>query len=385
MDTRNAGRCYFDWAASAVPDFSYRDFSELSAIYGNPSSRHLEGRKAREALDNTRTRCADVLGVNPKHIYFTSGGTEANALVLHSLLRRKENGAILATAVEHPSVRENCLVLEQLGKKLAFIETEKDGRVTNITLEKALDKNPDTRFVAIMAVNNEVGAKTDMRSLIRVIREKKGAPIHIHSDIVQAVGKIPLEYMTELDSASLSAHKIGGTRGIGRLYLKKEVRPFPPRPPPENGIRAGTENVAGAILLAECLERKAKSDVVYDEYQKASARFKALIAFLRSNERALLIPHDRKEEDERFSPYILQVAFRGIPGEVMVRALDDAGFAVSTGSACSSDSQERPVLVAMGIDAKTRLEGIRISQGYSTTHEEIELLIKAVKDITEKL
>jgi cysteine desulfurase len=329
-----------------------------------------------------------VLGVPAQQIYFTAGGTESNALILHSLLLRKSVNRLLFSAVEHPSIGENALVLERLGKQIASIGVEPDGGVTAATLERALVKYPDTRFAAIMAVNNEIGSVMDIPGLVRLIRgsTRGSAPIHIHSDLVQAMGKISMDISAwDLDSASISAHKLGGPRGIGLLYLRKPLEPLYTGGGQERGIRPGTENIAGAAALAVCLERRASPDMVKAEYEKASIRFQRLIRFLRSVKGCSLIPADRQEVDPRFSPYILQVGFRGIPGEVMVRALDDAGFAVSTGSACSSSTTNRPVLAAMGLDKQTSLEGIRISQGWSTTREAIDRLTKAITDIVAVL
>jgi cysteine desulfurase len=380
MDT-TLERCYFDWAATAIPDILCPE----AAVFGNPSSQHREGRQARESLENARSRCAAVLGVPSACIYFTSGGTESNALVLHAMLRRKSNASILASAVEHPSIRENCLILEQLGKRIGFIGVEKDGRVTIPTLEKALAKQSDARFAAIMAVNNETGALMDMSSLVLCMRSSGKVPMHVHSDLVQAVGKVPLDITGwDVDSASISAHKLGGPRGIGLLYLRKPLDPMYAGGAQERGVRPGTENTAGALALAACLERRALPSIVQGEYGKASARFKELIRFVRSTHGCSLIPEDRQEEDPRFSPYIVQVGFRGIPGEVMVRTLDDAGFAVSTGSACASSAVERPILAAMGLDNQTRLEGIRISQGWSTSADEIARLIRAIQGILSR-
>ncbi|MDR2535050.1 MAG: aminotransferase class V-fold PLP-dependent enzyme [Treponema sp.] len=374
----NPGRCYFDWAATAIPEIGC---SDIAAPFGNPSSRHQEGQDAREALENARSRCAAVLGVKTEHIYFTSGGTESNAVALHGMLLRKSVACILSSAVEHPSIRENCLVLERLGKQTASIGVEKDGRVTPSTLEQALEQYPHARFAAILGVNNEIGSRMDIPALVKIIRNRKNsAPIHIHSDLVQAAGKVPLDLSAwDVDSASISAHKLGGPRGIGLLYLRKALNPIYTGGGQERGLRPGTENTAGAIALAECLERHANPAAVQAEYQKASERFKRLIRFLRTLRGGFLIPEDREEEDERFSPYIVQAGFRGIPGEVMVRGLDDAGFAVSTGSACSSSSQERPALRSMGLDKQTSLEGIRISQGWTTTIEDIDRLTKAIE------
>jgi cysteine desulfurase len=372
-------RHYFDWAATAMP---LPSSPGTYTAFGNPSSPHQEGRLAREALEAARSRCAGVLGVNPQTIYFTSGGTESNAIVLYSYLRNKSGARLLASAVEHASVRENIGILEGLGKPAALIPVDSSGRVSPALLGKTLEKHADTRFAAIMAVNNEIGTVMDMAALSRVLRGRGGAPIHIHCDMVQAAGKIPIDISGwDVDSASLSAHKLGGPRGIGLLYLRRPLKTIYAGGGQEKGIRPGTENTAGALALAACLEAHASPEGLQNEYPKASRRWETLIRALRSMERCSLIPQDRPAGGEGFSPYILQAAFHDIPGEVMVRALDDLGFAVSTGSACSSASPERPVLQALGIQSKQSLEGIRISQGWSTTDEEIELLLQALREV----
>jgi cysteine desulfurase len=376
---QNNSRHYFDWAATAEPSCTE---VPLGGIFGNPSSPHREGRLAREALESARSRCAAVLGVKPECVYFTSGGSESNALVIHSLLRRERKNRILYSAVEHPSVRENCLVLEGLGFPAGVIGVEKDGRVTEKTLARALEKFPDARFAALMAVNNETGALFDTDSLSALIRGKGGAPVHLHCDLVQAAGKVPLDIAGwDLDSASLSAHKLGGPRGAGLLYLKKPLEPLYTGGEQEGGVRPGTENTSGALALAGALENQARTEALEEGRAKAAERWKRLIEGLKRTPRCVLIPEDREAEDSRFSPWILQVRFKDAPGEVMVRALDSEGFAVSTGSACSSSSPERPVLRAMGLDDAACLEGIRISQGWSTTMEDIEALIEGVEKV----
>jgi cysteine desulfurase len=383
-------RYYFDWAATAVPDDIPSDTVLWNSVpFGNPSSKHAEGREARAALEDARRRCAVVLGAAPEEIFFTSGGTEANAIVLHSLLRRQNRpgcGGLLVSAAEHPSVRENAVILERLGKPLTLIGVEKEGRVSGETLKGALKKANDPRLAAVMAVNNETGAVTDIPAIAGILRNQEGAPIHLHCDMVQAAGKMPVNLRSwDVDSASLSAHKLGGPRGIGVLYLRKPLEVLCAGGGQEGRIRPGTENTAGALALAECLERRARPETAAAGYGEAAARWKVLIAALKALSRCTLIPQDREEEDGRFSPYILQAAFRGIPGEVMARALDDAGFAVSTGSACSSGSRERPVLAAMGVDKTTAFEGIRISQGWNTTMEDIDALIQGITGILRAL
>jgi cysteine desulfurase len=372
-------RHYFDWAATAIPEPA---FSPGSFPWGNPSSSHLEGRKARDALEQARSRCAAVLGVPAKHIYFSSGATESNALVIYSALLRKSSSAVLASAAEHSSILENCALLERLGRQTGSVAVETDGRVSVRTMEQALAKHPNARFAAVMGVNNETGAVTDMASLTDFLEKRGGPPVHIHCDMVQGIGKIPVDLKEwKVNSASLSAHKLGGPRGIGLLYLRKPLEVIYTGGGQEGGIRPGTENTSGAMALAACLEKRARPEIVEAEYREARGRWKRLIGALKALKRCALIPRDREEEDPRFSPWILQAAFEGIPGEVMVRALDDAGFAVSTGSACSAAGGNRPVLAAMGVNARESLEGIRISQGWSTTAEEIDLLIEALKAV----
>ncbi|MDR0600385.1 MAG: aminotransferase class V-fold PLP-dependent enzyme [Treponema sp.] len=401
-------RRYFDWAATALParfPSPRREGPAAAAAgenpaFGNPSSLHAEGRAARAALEEARERCARVLGVKPGEIVFTSGGTEANALVLFSLLRGPRAGGggaeLLYSAGEHPSVRENAAVLKELGVSSAGVSLEKDGRVSEGTLRRALEKNGPPRMAALMGVNNETGAINGVKDLVPVIREKTKdrAPAHIHCDLVQGVGKIPLDLQGwGIDSAAISAHKIGGPRGTGLLWLKKPLRPLIRGGGQEGKIRPGTEDTAGALALARALEERAGA-ALEAAYQAAADRAAVLMAALRRGSRPaaadgdqgfIPLPPDRTDRDGRFSPWILQAAFRGrhgiIPGEVMVRALDERGFAVSTGSACSAANRARPVLDAMGLDRETARGGIRISQGWSTTMEDIEALARAIGEL----
>ncbi|QQO08007.1 cysteine desulfurase family protein [Breznakiella homolactica] len=372
-------RFYFDWAATSIPD----EAAAHSVPFGNPSSRHAEGKEARRVLENARKRCAKVLGVPEKHIFFTSGGTESNALVLHASLMRPDSQGILLSSAEHPSIRENGAVLARLGKRVAWVSPEKDGRVSPQTLEKALKKAENPRLVSAAWVNNEIGSVSDIPELVRAARGS--GPVHFHCDMVQGIGKIPCRLSEwDLDSASMSAHKLGGPRGAGILYLRKPLEPLYSGGGQESGIRPGTENTAGAAAFADALERHGSGGTVEEAFVLARDRWKVLITELSALSRFSAIPADREPEDPRFSPYILQCAFEGIPGEVMARMLDDAGFAVSTGSACSSASRKRPVLEAMGIPQAKALEGIRISQGWTTGRKDIELLVSAIRTILNK-
>ncbi|MDL2229624.1 cysteine desulfurase [Treponema sp. OttesenSCG-928-L16] len=374
-------RRYFDWAATAIPSYSMPS----SIPFGNPSSKYREGREAKAALEEARARCAAVLEVAPETLYFTSGGSESNAIVLNSLLLRKGDPALIISAIEHPSIREQIPVLRRLGKRIVSLPPETDGRVSGERLSEILGKAENPRFAAIMAVNNETGALMDMETLGGILRSRGGAPVHFHCDMVQALGKIPLDLAAwDIDSAAFSAHKIGGPRGIGLLYLKKPLEVLNTGGGQEGGIRPGTENLAGILAFTECAERQARRDMVKGEYKKAAGRMDRLIRGIREIPGASPLPSCRNEGDGRYSPYILQASFKGIPGEVMVRALDDAGFAVSTGSACSSASLKRPVLEAMGIGEQEALQGVRFSQGQETRDEDIEKLLAAIKEIVRR-
>ncbi|MDR2662346.1 MAG: aminotransferase class V-fold PLP-dependent enzyme [Treponema sp.] len=399
-------RRYFDWAATALPDTD-----PGAAPFGNPSSLHGEGRAARAALEEARTRCAGALRVKPEELVFSSGGTESNAAVLFSLLRRPRRSGephtagsggaaeLLYSAVEHPSIKENCTVLGELGLRCAVIPVDGEGRVTEETLAGALKKHPPPKMAAIMAVNNETGAVNDLAALVSLIRShsaEQGAPVHVHCDLVQAAGKIPMDPAGwGIDSASISAHKIGGPRGAGLLWLRKPLLPLVRGGGQEKGIRPGTENTAGALALARALETHGDPAAAEPAREDAARRMETLIGGLEKTGLCIFIPPGRAggtgtpSGGLRFSPWILQAAFRGrygiIPGEVMARSLDERGFAVSTGSACSSAEKKRPVLEAMGIDRETAFGGIRISQGWSTTMEDIEALTEALVMICGEL
>ena len=375
-------RHYFDWAATAPQDNISPSTDDIPAVtadkvpFGNPSSRHFEGRSAKEALESARSRCAAVLGIKPETLYFTSGGTEANCISLFSNLLRPA-GRITCSLAEHPSITENVDVLNKLGKPTGKLPVDVFGRLSPEILEKILEKYSDTRYAAIMYVNNETGAINNIKSINDFFKNNK-KPVHFHCDMVQAAGKIPID-LSFCDSASFSAHKIGGPRGIGLLYLRRNCEVLYSGGGQERKIRPGTENTLGALAMAHCLEKHAASNIIETEYAKALSRMKYLMDAIDKTGRCVIIPAERKENEDIFSPYILQAAFMEIPGEVMVRALDDLGFAISTGSACSSSTSERPVLKAMGIDEKTMRCGIRISQGWSTTDEEIDFLADAIK------
>ena len=389
---------YFDWAATAPCDADIaRETLELSlSAFGNPSSTHSAGEHARTLLEHARADCARTLGVHAAQLYFTSGGTESDHIPLLSVLARQNHGRarILISAIEHPALREQATALARLGCGVDTVLPDKDGVVTPEAVVAKL--TGDTVFVAVMAVNNETGCIQPIYAIadaITAATQGKRRP-HFHTDCVQAAGKIPLNLAHQgIDSAAFSAHKLCGPRGIGLLYLAKPLAPFLAGGGQEQGIRSGTENLFGALALARCLHRYWISDSAA-EGDNARARLheqeswtKAFLDALVTIDGCTIVPATRAASAHaaQFSPWVVQAAFKDIPGNVMVRALDEKGFAISTGSACSAKKQSRPVLAAMGVARDVQDTAVRFSFGAHTTKAGMDALLSAVREICAAL
>ena len=406
---------YFDWAATAPCDEQIlRDSLEVALRYGgNPSSTHTDGKNARKILEEAREKCAKTLGVKPNQIFFTSGGTESDHIPLLSILTAPKKGRIIVSAIEHPALREECAMLKKLGFDVVSVHPDKNGFVST---ESILEKlTGDTLFVTVMAVNNETGCVQPIYEIADALTNacKGKKKPHFHVDCVQAAGKIPLDLSHGgIDSAALSAHKISGPRGIGLLYLARPINSFLVGGGQEQNIRSGTENLFGAVALSKCLEsyfiREEDSapcaantrPSAYDEDSHKSADSKIFARFENQKEWTLdflkklktlpncrIVPEMREvfsdEVQNRFSPWIVQAAFLGIPGNVMVRALDAKGFSISTGSACSSKKQSRPILAAMNTSHEIQDSAVRFSFGAFTTKQAMDELFDAVKSVVE--
>jgi cysteine desulfurase len=364
---------YLDWAASAPP---YPEIIKASAnlaleTFGNPSSRHSVGREASKLLEEARTYLAVSMGTTPEHIIFTSGGTESDAMALLSASGFKPGVSMVISAIEHPAIDEQARFLESVGVKVFRIRPDADGVVDAAAVAHAIRK--DTVLVSVMAVNNETGAIQPIRGIAEAIRtaaENFGRTPFFHCDAVQALGKIPFNVKTAgIDGAAFSAHKLGGPRGIGALYLRKNLSPIVRGGGQERGIRPGTQNTAGAWALARAAELSLAS--MEAAYQKAAAFEKVLIDGVRSIPGAVIVPLSRLPGDTRYSPYIASIAFPGLGGETMARILDDEGIQVSTGSACSGGTKGRRVLDAMGVDPEVSFASIRVSTGRDTTKDDV--------------
>ena len=395
---------YFDWAATAIPDQDILEaaLKESLESWANPSSVHAAGKEARAALEKARSDCAAVLGVQAKQLVFTSGGTESDHIPLLAILNRPEKGNVAVSSIEHPALREMAEELKKVGIECRLIPSDKNGFVTPEAVLQTVDAK--TLFVSVMAVNNETGAIQPIQKIAAALEEKykgKRKP-RFHVDCVQALGKVPIDFLNEpgLDSAAFSAHKICGPRGIGILYLKKEEEIFLRGGGQEGGARSGTENLFGAIAFAKCLERhaipapvaeaknggKTKSAARFEEQKEWTASFINGLLSIKGCEiipkaRGVLSQEATFGASDNFSPWVVQASFNKIPGQVMLRALDAKGICVSTGSACSSKKASRPILEAMGVPAAQRETSVRFSFGPKTTRQGMQALLDAIKEV----
>ena len=370
---------YFDWAATspADEDILKESLEESLECWANPSSGHEAGKKARELLENARKRAAKVMKVPENTIYFTSGGTESDQIPLLAVLNKPAKGTVLVSSIEHPAIREQAQALKKCGWNVVSIPADKDGIITPEAVTNLL--TPDTMLVCVMAVNNETGSIQPIYQIADAITQwsqgKRRPKFHV--DCVQAAGKIPLNIGYKgIDSAAFSAHKICGPRGIGILYLKDSIEPFLKGGGQEKGFRSGTENVYGAVAFSKCLERYYMTESKAPEINTAD-----FVTKLSQLKNCTIVPESRLEKQDLFSPYVVQAAFKNIPGNVMLRALDAKGFYISTGSACSTKKANRPVLEAMHIDASVRETAVRFSFGPKTTQKAVDELLEAVNDI----
>lgn len=370
---------YLDWAATAVPyDEALDEQRRVSReFFANPSSLHEPGRAARRFMDECRSEIASYIGALPEQLVFCSGATEANNLVLLSVLGRRKGGHVIVSAVEHSSGYEPALFLRSLGYDVDFVRPASDGRVR--PEDVAAKVREDTLLVSVMLVNNETGAVQPVEEIVRAVRAVQRRNVHVHSDVVQAAGKIGLDLRgLGVDSASISAHKFGGTRGAGILYAARQWDSVIKGGGQEQAMRPGTENLAGIASMRRAL---AISEKERERNREHCLRLKKeLVDGIAKIKGAVFLPHEAAEDTEHYVPNILSVSFPPVPGEVLQRVLSDAGFYVSTGSACSSRAKRNSrVMDAMGIADSLSFSSIRISTGPLSTEKDIEDFISFIK------
>ena len=331
-------------------------------LFGNADSRHSFGRDAAAALAFARARIAGCIGAAPEEIYFTSGGTESDNWALKGAAFAKGRGRVIVSAVEHPAVYESARQLERLGYPLSVLPVDGEGFVRPQCLADAVGE--DVVLVSVMTANNETGSIQPVRELAD-IAHSCGALFH--TDAVQAAGSIPLDVKAlGCDMLSLSAHKFGGPKGFGALYVKEGVRleALHSGGEQERGRRGGTSDVAGACGTAAALE------AAVARMREENARVRALKeSFVRRVREGIpgVCVHGTLDA-ERTLPGIVNLGFDGVTGEEILFSLDLAGVAASNGSACSAGSAEPSrTLLAMGLTPAGAKGAVRFSFGRENT------------------
>jgi len=348
----------------------------LSQGFGNPSSIHVEGRKAKSALEQARERVGGCLGCGSSEVVFTSGGSESNNLAIRGLVEARGGGHVITSAVEHPAVLEVVIALEIEGRiELTIVGVDRFGRVDPGAVSAAL--RDDTVLVSLMLANNEVGTLQPVRDVAVLCRERGVA---IHTDAAQAVGKVPVN-VTDLgvDLLSVAGHKLYAPKGVGALYVREgvEIMPQIRGAGHEQGRRAGTENVLLAVGLGTACGL-AQQEVV-EEQERLGVLRSRLAAGLRAG-RQDLVEHGHPEAG---LPNTLSVALPGRDANGLVGELAE-NLAVSAGSACHSGATMISyVLQAMGVDPGLARATLRLSVGRFTTEEEIDRAVELILDAAQ--
>lgn len=374
-------RVYLDHAATTPVRPEVRELMArvMAEEWGNPSSLHFAGRAARAVIDRARSQVAALVGCEPRQVIFTGSGTEADNLALKGVAwaYRDRGRHIVTTTVEHHAVLHACAALEREGFEITYVPVDGSGRVDPDDVVRAL--RPDTILVSVMLVNNEVGTVQPVAEIARRARERG---VLVHTDAVQAAGVLPID-ADELgvDLLSLSAHKIGGPKGIGALFVRPgtQLLPLVDGGGQERRLRAGTENtpaIAGFGLAAEraVAERPARAQHLRRLRERLEAGILERVPGARINGAGA----------ER-APHISNVLLPGIKADTFLIQLDLAGVAASSGSACSAGTPEPShVLRAMGLSEGEAFSSIRFSLGAETTEDDIDYVLALLPRALER-
>ncbi len=350
----------------------------MSGIYGNPSSIHRFGRLTRDAIEQARIQVAQLVGAEAKQIIFTSGGTEANNLAIKGVLDKQPVSSFAVSAVEHKSMLEPARSLQKSGWRMDVIGVNSRCEVEVDALEQCMNK--DTKFVSVMAANNETGVVQDIQLLCQVAKAPDAERV-FHTDACQLAGKLPLSFSDcGVDLMSLSSHKLYGPQGAGALVVKQNIDLSAQLHGggQERQKRSGTENIAALVGFGAAAELAAEKM----QQRKLAAEMlqKALIEQLAglSGIEIFSVAAPR-------IPNTVQFSVSGIDGETLLMLLDKKGFAVSSGSACdSAQAQPGHVLLAMGVPAEIARGAIRVSFGEQNTSDNVPHFIEALNDIRQQ-
>lgn len=352
----------------------------LGSSFGNPNSIHSFGRETRAAVEEAREHAAALIGAaDPEEIVFTSGGTESDNWALRGALAAAGGGGhIVTSAIEHPAVLDTCKVLEGSGIQVTYIRPNGKGRVSADAVAAAI--RPDTRIVSIMWANNEVGTVQPIEEIGAICRERG---VLFHTDAVQGIGKLPIDVdASGVDLLSASGHKFNASKGVGFLYIRSgvHIEPIITGGGQERDLRSGTENVPSIAGLGEACR-------IAHEAGAAGPEKTGRLRDKLENEICERIPDVVVNGDpEHRLPGTSNLGFLGAEGETLLIRLDLEGFAVSTGSACSSGSAEPShVLLAMDLPKEAVLGSLRISLGWGNTEEEVSRLMEVLPRAVERV
>ncbi len=372
---------YLDNSATTKPyrevNQAYLDMSEI--CYANPSSLHTFGMRAEKEVKNARSVLAEILSVQKKEIYFTSGGTESNniAILGYARANKRRGTHIITTKVEHPAVGEAVKQLESEGFEVTYLDVDENGRIRAEDFDAAL--RTDTILAAIMFVNNEVGAIMPIEKL-KPLMKKKSPNAALFVDAVQAFGKMQIKpEKLGIDMMSISGHKIHGPKGIGALYVRDKtlIKPIVYGGHQQNNLRSGTENTPAIAGLA------AAAQLAFKDVKK-QAKIKALRDMLKAG---VLTQIDNVviNSDDLCLENILNISFLGVRSEILLHALESNNIYVSAGSACASNAPKpSPTLTAMGKNTKEIDSALRFSFSEFNTAMEIQEVIRVlVKEVAE--
>jgi cysteine desulfurase len=375
-------RIYFDHNATTPvdPDVVAAMLPFFGECYGNASSIHTFGQQARAAVERAREQVAGLIGARPAEIVFTSGGTEADNLAVFGVVRasRRERRHVITTAIEHPAVLEACRALEGEGVDVTYVPVSADGVVDPDAVRQAL--RPETVLISVMLANNELGTLQPVEEIARLAAE---ADVWMHTDAVQAVGKVPVDVnRLGVDLLTLSGHKLYGPKGVGALYVRGGTRlqPILYGGHHERDRRAGTENVPGIVGLGKAAE------LARLRLGEESARLQALRDRF---EQAVLERIPETRVNGRSAPRVpgtTNITFSYVEGESLVIALDLKGLACSTGAACSSGAVEPShVLTAIGLPREQARASLRFSLGRTNTEDEVDAAVELLAEAVERL
>ena len=351
----------------------------LREHYGNPSSIYPIGRKVKELMTEAREQVAAALGVDRGEIFFTGSGTESdNFAIFGTLDSHPDKNEFITSTIEHPAVLEAAKALEKRGVKVTYLPVDPYGTAELSALRDAL--TPRTALVSVMHANNEIGTIQPIEDIVRICRERD---VPVHTDAVQTFGKLDLDARKlGVDLLTVSAHKIYGPKGVGALYIRKGtgICPFLRGGRQERGLRAGTENTAGIVGFGEAVR------VFQEKGKKERARVEKLAEALKKGIEERIPRVKFNGHPERRVKSTINFAFPGLEAEAILLALATKEIYVSTGSACSEESEEvSHVLTAIGLRPEIARSCIRMSLGRDNTEEDVQTVLRELPAIVEKL